>query len=432
MMILPAVVFILVSACAEQSARAEWGISLRGEVGVPSSSNYYGDRVTSEYRRGYQVDDWVERGASSVTDSPMFTDGIRLAAWATRHEEDYDYGLASAIYFFEVPSRARSIRIKIYYEGEADRSDLNESVAGKVWIRKARIGNDYEEYHPSEGRYEDVDQPLYGDTFVLRERKHLEILRISAADHVIDGMMELHVVAEGKQRIDVKYVEAESYTSLPSTRVVTKYYGDYVWRPWYDYTYLYFYTGPTYHFSDYYYVRYTYPGYDSHYIGIRKRYNSYLSGYYVNRPSHHVSWGNVARVPSGTRRTWDRDRLSRWTSAHEKTRKSYKVVSAKTRPTEVRESRTRIRTVLADRSRLSPATARARSGVTTATSSQRRRAETSTTPSVRTRSSIDRTRSSTGSQTRVETRSGVKTRRDDGRPSARTPSSSPISIRSPT
>lgn len=373
MTVLPTMAFILVFTLAGQSAQADWGVSFYGEVSSPRSS-YYGDRLTTEYRRGYQVDDWIERGSSSVTDSPVFTDGIRLASWATRYEDDHDFGMASGIYFFEIPDRARSVRIKIYYEGEADRDDFNGGIAGRVWIRKAYIGDDYTEYYPDEGRSEDEDQPLYGDTFVLRARKHLEILRMSVGDHVIDGMMELHVVAEGRQRVDVKYIEVETYSYLPSVRVVTRYQRDYAWGPWYDYTYSHFYTGPTFHFSDHFYVRYTYPRYRHNYVTIRRRYNNYLRGYYVKYPRRRVRWAHVSRVSRGTRRTWERDRLSRWTRDHTDARKTYVITSSRKRkPDEVRKSRTRVRSVLTSRTRVSPATTRARSGITGAAPSVKRR-----------------------------------------------------------
>jgi hypothetical protein len=169
-----------------QSAFADLGISVSAEYNSPYSS-YYGDRINNEYRRGFQTDDWVERGSSSVTESPIFSDGIRLASWSTNDEENYDYGIASAIYYFEMPAEARSARIKVYYDGDGYRDDTNNEIAGRVWIKKTAVGDDYEEYSPSDGKYESVDKPLYGDTFALEANKHLEIIRISAKDHTEDG-----------------------------------------------------------------------------------------------------------------------------------------------------------------------------------------------------------------------------------------------------
>jgi len=432
MIILPVLAFTFVLILTGQSAQADWSVSFQGGV----DSSYSGDRLTAEYRRGYQVDDWVERGASSITDSPLFSDGIRLTSWANGYERNYEYGLASAIYFFEVPSRARSIRIKIYYEGEADRSDLDDDIAGKVWIRRSTLGDDFEEYYPRDGRYEDVDEPLYGDTFVLRARKHLEILRLSADNYVDDGMMELHVVAEGRQRLDVKYIEVETYSYAPKVRVITRYYRDYTWRPWNNYAYWYFYTGPAYHFGDYYYVRYTYPNYHSNYIGIRIRFNDYLSFYYSTHPRyHHVRWTHVARVPRGTHRIWDRNRLNRWTSSHNEARKGYVITSAKRRSTvDVQKSRTKIRSVLSRHSQQSPSTVRAQSGKVVRTPSRRNAASVqtrssgttnvkrrTTTPDVR--RGTDRSRISSTAPARIETQSSTKSRRVETKTPVRTRSS---------
>jgi len=425
--ILATLVFILGLTFTVQPALAGLDISIGAQYSSPYSS-YYGDRITSDYRRGYQTDDWVERGSSSVTESPIYSDGIRLAAWATQGQDEYDYAIASAVYYFDVPSEARSFRIKVYYDGEGDRDDVNDDIAGRVWIKRTTDGGDYEEYYPSEGRYESVDKPLYGDTFVLQANKHLEIIRTSAQDHSEDGIMELHVVAEGRQRIDVKYIEVETYTYMPNVRVITRYYKDYSWRPWNDYTYWYFYTGPIFHFSDYYYVRYTYPYYNTRYIDVRRNYDNYLHIYYVNRPQRHIRWNDVAIIHKGEQRHWDRGRLNRWTPDYDEARRSYKIVSTKTnRSVEAQQSKERIRSVLANTPRKSPSALRASSvgieargsGVTEM--KQRRDA---TAPDVRSRSTETRSNERTPVKTErtgssVQSRSSVRTQTESNKEPAK-------------
>ena len=66
--ILSTVAFIFALVFTGQSAQADWGISYYGAARAPRYDGY-GDRIASEYRSGYQVDDWLERGASSITDS---------------------------------------------------------------------------------------------------------------------------------------------------------------------------------------------------------------------------------------------------------------------------------------------------------------------------------------------------------------------------
>jgi len=399
---------------SDQPVYSDWGVSL----GASYSTPYYGERISSNYRRGYQMDDWVERGASSVTESPIFSDGVRLSAWSTmgEGEDDYEYGIASAIYYFDLPRNTRSLKIKVYYDGESDRDDLNNDIAGRIWIRRATIGDDFEEYYPNEGRYENVDKPLYGDTFALPSKKHLEIIRISARDHIEDDTMELHVVAEGRQQIDVKYIEVESYSSEASIRVITRYYKDYIWRPWHNYTYWYFYSGPTFYFSDYYYVRYTYPHYRRYYVDVRRNYDRYLTAYYVRRPHYHVRWIDVDRVHKGAPRSWNKDRINRWTPAHNEARKGYATTVIRNRRTaDVQASRERIRSVLSSSSRQSPTLMRIQSGRSVQTRGEsvtevKRRREDPTPQRVVTPDTRTRTQESQRTPSRMETRAQTENR----------------------
>ncbi len=426
-LILMAMLSVFIFATQPLTADVDFGVSYSSDP----YNTYYGDRITSEYRRGYQTDDWVERGESSVTESPIFSDGIRLTSWASLDRDDYNYGIASAIYYFDLPSSARSVRIKIHYDGESDNDYVNDEIAGRIWIKRTVIGDDYEQYYPSEGRYESIEKPLYGDTFVLPAKKRLEIIRISAREHMDkNGVMELHVVAEGRQRIDVKYIEVETYNYMPSVRVITRYYKDYSWRPWYNYTYWYFYTGPIFHFSDYYYVRYTYPYYHRNYIEIRRYYDDYLRIYYVSNPNrHYIRWSNVVYVHRrGESRNWQRERLVKWTPRHEEARKTYyNSISKSTRPAEIQRSREQVRNVLSDTTMRSPSAERARLSPSIQTRGsevvemkqrrdieQRREIEQRTTPDTRIRASESRIIERT--PTRTETSDATKGRREETRP----------------
>lgn len=410
------IAIVAVFAFAIQPVSAELDVSFGLNYQSDPYDSYYGDRITTDYRRGYQTDDWVERGTSSVTESPIFSDGIRLTSWATLDRDDYDYAIASAVYYFDIPASARSLRIKIHYDGEGDTDYVNEELAGRVWIRKTSQADDYEEYYPSEGRYESLEKPLYGDTFVLPAKKRLEIIRTSARDHTDDnGTMELHVVAEGRQRIDVKYIEVEIYLYMPNVRTITKYYRDYTWRPWSNYTYWYFYTGPVFHFSDYYYVRYTYPYYHRNYIEIRRHYDDYLRVYYVSRPNnHYIHWDNVVYVRKGEQRRWNRERLGKWTPQLEETRKTYYTTTKTNRTVDVQRSRERVRSVLDNTTRRSPSAERARSSISIQTRGEavtdmKQRRDTD----IRTRTTDTRTIERT--PTRTQTSDSVRSSRDETR-----------------
>ncbi len=194
------------------------------------------DRTSREQRDAGDVDDWIERGNATVTASPLpgFEDGIRLSAWASGDEQNYDFALASAIYFFEIPDRAEYAEIKIRYRGDAEQPDFDdyEAIAGRVWIRNLRK----EREHRSYGDLED-SETLYGDTFVLRARRRSETIKIPTDDHVKDGYMEVHLVVDRSGMLDVEYLDVTTYRRRPEIRVINRYISDYDWRPWSYYSY---------------------------------------------------------------------------------------------------------------------------------------------------------------------------------------------------
>jgi hypothetical protein len=273
-----------------------------------------GDNLTSEERQGREADDWIERGASSVTDSPKFSQGIRLAAWSDRRRDEH--GLASAVYLFEIPPRTRSIKINVYYEGETGRDNAEGDSVGRIWIRSDQP---HKERYSSDRRYEDDDQPLYGDTFTLRERKRHEEITIPAEGHVFDGMMELHVIAEEGQLIDLKHIKVEAHRRQSDVRVVTREYTHDARQPRYSSVYWYFYTGPVHHFDDRYYVRYVYP--QHHRTEVRKLYGSRIRSYHIRRPHFRFHWSRGRHSSGHVYKRRGPVRLKKWTPVHEKDRR---------------------------------------------------------------------------------------------------------------
>jgi len=190
-----------------------------------------------EHRVAGEADDWIERGRAAVTGSPVFADGIRLSAWAGEEEEDYEPGLASAIYRFVVPPGTHYLKILVRYR-DASEEDV---VAGRLWIKTA-------DDHVEREMESEEEAPLYGDTFVLRSDRTSETICVPAARHEDNGKVELHVVADGKDCLDVKYVRVEYRRRRPvALRIIARPYYDYwhVW-PWHRYVYHYYYWGPYY------------------------------------------------------------------------------------------------------------------------------------------------------------------------------------------
>ena len=313
--------------------------------------DYFSERISREHRDAGDVEDWIERGNATVTASPRFDNGIRLAAWANESdkEEDYEFAIASAVYLFEIPQRAQYVEILVRYRGEPHRADIDyEEIAGRVWIRNTK--REYARRNYSNDREEET---LYGDTFFLRAKRRSETIKIATAGHVDNGILEMHVVAENGEQLDIEYVDVVTYQRQPDVRVIHRYARDYHWQPWYRYTYLYFYDGQFYYCTDLdYYIRWSYPVYDHHYLAIRRSYGGYLHNYYRRYPRryHRDSYYHVDVHVDKSPKT---RRLNRWTPTHETTRREYSrsrlsVTKSKANRTNVQ---TRVRSLITEHRR---------------------------------------------------------------------------------
>ena len=334
---------------------------------APAAANYdyYADRLSREHRIANDVDEWIERGNATITASPRFEDGVRLTAWAnaTENANDYEFAIASAVYLFEIPVGTQYIEILVRYRGEPHRleiEDYEEPIAGRVWIRNTKRETTRRGYYD-----ENAKETRYGDTFVLRAKNRSERIKIPAAGRVKDGWMELHVVAEGGEQLDVEYLEVSTYRRQPKVKVIQRYTPSYRWRPWHRYTYLYFYDGPIYYATDYdYYLRWSYPIYDHHYLSIRSYYGGYLGryrGYYPSAYYRYYSpyYGSYRGYYRGTPKVHQRrTQLNRWSAQHETTRRQYSRsrLSANSRGVERSAVRRSVRTTLENHRRQTPAT----------------------------------------------------------------------------
>ena len=186
------------------------------------------------YRNAVDMDDWLERGHASVTESSLFSEGIRLTAWASEKEGAYEPGLASAIYYFTVPRRAQYLKIIIRYKDAAQ----DDKIAGRLWIKSAE--NDMRGKTGA-----DEEALFYGDTFVLRSERLSETITVPSDRHVENGTIEMHVVVDGNDSIDVRDIRVEYLDAQPQITIVHLHCDDYWdWRPRYHYAYHYYYWGP--------------------------------------------------------------------------------------------------------------------------------------------------------------------------------------------
>ena len=332
---------------------------------IAADYDYYADRLSREHRVANEVDEWIERGNATITASPRFEDGVRLTAWANsgQNVKDYEFAIASAVYLFEIPVGTQYIEILVRYRGDPHHleiEDYEEPIAGRAWIRNTKREATRRGYHD-----ENAGETRYGDTFVLRAKNRSEHLKIPAVGHVKDGWMELHIVAEGGEQIDVEYIEVSTYRRQPKVRVIQRYTPTYRWRPWHRYTYLYFYDGPVYYSTDHdYYLRWSYPNYDHHYLSIRSSYGGYLGRYRGYYPSAYYRcyspyYGSYQGYYRGTPKVHQRrTQLNRWSTQHESTRRQYSRsrLAANSRQTDRATVRRSVRTTLENHRRQTPAT----------------------------------------------------------------------------
>ncbi len=217
--------------------------------------------LSREYRKAKNTDDFLERGNAEVTESPIFEEGIRLSAQGVESEEEPQFSLASAIYYFDISERAQSLAITVSYRsGRA----VDDEEVGRLWVRDVTKKGD--------------DDTLHGATFALRAKKRRERIHLAAANYVDKkGVLEIHLVVQGQEELDVEYIEVEAYDYMPKVRIVERY--NYLPpRPWYRYYYNYYYTGPYYTIvRPYHYVLYEDWWYDDWYGGIRFRFDNYLT-----------------------------------------------------------------------------------------------------------------------------------------------------------
>ena len=369
--------------------------------------DYYADRLSREHRIASDVDEWIERGNATITASPRFEDGVRLTAWANEVQDtdDYEFAIASAVYLFEIPAGAQYIEVLVRYRGEPHRleiEDYDEPIAGRAWIRNTKRETTRRGYYD-----ENAKETRYGDTFVLRAKNRSEHIKIPATGHVKDGWMELHIVAEGGEQIDVEYLEVSTYRRQPKVRVIQRYTPTYRWRPWHRYTYLYFYDGPIYYATDYdYYLRWSYPIYDHHYLSIRSYYGGYLGRYRAYYPSSYYRGyspyyhGASRSYYGGTPKVYQRrTQLNRWSAKHETTRRQYSRsrLSANNQRGDRTAVRRSVRTTLENHRKQTPATTDRIARQSIITQKQRARASTSTLRQSKVRQSTYAT-GNTGSQ----------------------------------
>lgn len=248
--------------------------------------------ISTEYRYASQLNEYFVRGDAQVSESPALRRGVRLAAWdAQDPQEATRVAVATAVYFFQVPLAARAVTIETAYQ--VDKAARDPRVAGFLFVRNRAIEEQFadqaREFRPTE------EPTFFGSTYLLPASEPRVSITLPAENHVIDGILEVHLSAGAGQVFDVQYVQVSALGALAAPPIhavpATRYIAD----P-YDYTYYYYYGGPCYYPLGAYYEMFHLTSFDpifwSHWSLRRASY--YTSRSWCYRPAYYTHLPVVA------------------------------------------------------------------------------------------------------------------------------------------
>jgi len=273
--------------------------------------------LATAYRYAAQFDEWFIRGDADLSVSPAFQNGLRLAAWDGRQERDVSrVAAASAVYFFQVPADARTVAIEIGYKSAG--LPGGGQIAGQLFVRDEEIERRFASQLPDKAT--PLEEPtFYGNTYLLPSDQVQLVVELPTANHVINGVLELHLSAGAGQALDVQYVQVTSlaeerpvYVShVPSIRYV---------RDPYAYTYTYYYQGPWYYPRDGFFAGFYLFDNDiaPYYWG---GWYAYRAAFHVHhpwryRPDHYTNVYNFVYYPTYVTNIYLTDYRRRWYRRH--------------------------------------------------------------------------------------------------------------------
>lgn len=213
-------------------------------LGLPApAASAAGRRLATISRYASQCDEYLVRGDAAVTPSPVFKNGLRLAAWDGADANDTTrVALASAIYFIPLPAGTRGVKVTAGYRRDPG---ATRPEAGFLFIRDPRVEQAYDTADggaPPDNPL--ADEPVfYGRTSPLPGNATQAQLVIGTDGLISDqGVLELHLAAGAGQAMDVDYLQITAYADyqVQMEQVTQQVVID---QP-YAYSYNYYYAGP--------------------------------------------------------------------------------------------------------------------------------------------------------------------------------------------
>ena len=164
-------------------------------------------QLSSEYRYAAQTSKRFARGGAEVSESQSLTRGLRLAALGAQDNK----AAATAVYLFDIPLAAKSLTIEVAYRVDAAAKD--KEVAGLLFVRTEAMER---KAAKAGGQAKDsVDEPAsHGNLYFLKGNEPTTSVTLPAENCLINGVLEVHLVAGPGQAFDAQYVQVSAYRAF--------------------------------------------------------------------------------------------------------------------------------------------------------------------------------------------------------------------------
>lgn len=172
-------------------------------------------QLSSEYRYAAQAERTFALGGGTVSESRVLQRGLRLAAPSAKDEKEAPGTIvATAVYRFNVPLAAKSLAIEVGYRPDATAKD--KEVAGLLFVRNRQMEERALEAAKEAKAKPPAEPAFFGNIYFLKGSETTTSVTLPAENHVVDGVVEVHLTAAAGQAFDAQYVQVSAYRSVGS------------------------------------------------------------------------------------------------------------------------------------------------------------------------------------------------------------------------
>ncbi|HPD16033.1 MAG TPA: hypothetical protein PLE19_13855 [Planctomycetota bacterium] len=164
--------------------------------------------LSTDYRYAAQADRTFTRGGGTVAESKLLPRGLRFAA--PEAQDGQARPVATAIYLFKVPLAATALTIEVAYRVDAAARD--KDVAGLLFVRNEAMEKAAAEADQLPKSLES-EPAFFGNLYFLRGSETTMSFTLPFEDHVVDGVLEVHLSAGPGQAYDAQYVQVTAQRS---------------------------------------------------------------------------------------------------------------------------------------------------------------------------------------------------------------------------